>query len=347
MPRRKLEIPNYRLRMRGGNWYIDWTDTVSGRTRSVSTRQAERKQAEVWRDQWIAGREQPIPPSQATIAEIMRGYTEARLPHVEAKKQMLVFARTITRLVGNLQPHMLSRGSYSHARSATRPVADGPVRREIGVLRAALSWAVREQWIDRAPYIEMPPAPPPRDRWLTRDEIDRLARAASSPHIRLFIVLGFHTAARTGAILDLRWDRVDFTHRLVSYDFPGRRQTKKRRATVPLNVPALTALQEARAVAVTDHVIEWNGRRVYSIRRGFTQACVRAGLVDVTPHVLRHSAASYMVMAGVPIGEVARMLGDTIKTVEATYAKHAPDYLRRAADALAGEMGPRLERIRK
>ena len=116
---------------------------------------------------------------------------------------------------------------------------------------------------------------------------------------------------------------------------------------MPLNVPALTALQEARAVAVTDHVIEWNGKRVYSIRRGFTQACVRAGLVDVSPHTLRHSAASHMVMAGVPIGEVARMLGDTIMTVERVYGHHSPDYLRSAADSLAGETRPRLERIRK
>ena len=99
MPRRKLDKPNFRLRRRdeSGAWYIDWTDPETGRTRSVSTRQTERKQAEVWRDQWIAGREQPIPPSQATIAEIMRAYTEARLPHVEAKKQMLQFAKTIVR----------------------------------------------------------------------------------------------------------------------------------------------------------------------------------------------------------------------------------------------------------
>ena len=83
------------------------------------------------------------------------------------------------------------------------------------------------------------------------------------------------------------------------------------------------------------------------LRHGFRRACERAGIEDCSPHVLRHSAATHMVMAGVPIAEVARMLGDTIATVEKVYGHHSEDYLRRAADALAGETGPRLERVRK
>ncbi len=50
-----------------------------------------------------------------------------------------------------------------------------------------------------------------------------------------------------------------------------------------------------------------------------------------------------MVMAGVPLAEVARMLGDSEAMVEKVYGKHSPDYLRRAADALAGE--PMLRNI--
>ena len=39
-------------------------------------------------------------------------------------------------------------------------------------------------------------------------------------------------------------------------------------------------------------------------------------------------------MEGVPLSEVARLLGDSEKTVERVYGKHAPDYLRRAVNAL-------------
>jgi hypothetical protein len=52
-----------------------------------------------------------------------------------------------------------------------------------------------------------------------------------------------------------------------------------------------------------------------------------------------------MVMAGVPMVEIARMLGDTVAMIESTYGKHSPDFLRSAADALAGEPGPRIIRF--
>jgi integrase len=341
MPRRKLEKPNYRLRLRGRTWAIDFTDPVTGRTRRVSTGESERSRAEVWRDQWIAGREQPLPPPQPTVAAILDAYVTARLPHVNSKAVLRVSATTIRRLIGNLEPRMLARGTYTIARrnesgALSRPISDGSVRREVAVLRAALSWSVREKWIPDAPYVEMPPRPPPRDRWLTRDDVDRLIHAARSPHIRLFVVLAFHTAARAGAILDLTWDRVDFERRLIHYDRPGRRQTKKRRAVVSINTPALAALQEARMVAVTDYVIEWRGRKVNSIKRGFAAACRRAGVEKCSPHVLRHSSASHMVMEGVPLAMIARTLGDSEAMIEKVYGHHSPNYLRPATDALAG-----------
>jgi integrase len=90
-------------------------------------------------------------------------------------------------------------------------------------------------------------------------------------------------------------------------------------------------------VAVSDHVIEFRGKPVASIKTGFAKASRRAG-VRCTPHVLRHSAATHMVMAGVPMVEIARMLGDTVAMIESTYGKHSVDFLRRAADALAGKM---------
>jgi integrase len=94
-------------------------------------------------------------------------------------------------------------------------------------------------------------------------------------------------------------------------------------------------LAEAREYRLSDHVIEYAGGKVGSIKTGFREACKRAGLLGVTPHVLRHTAASWMLQGGVPVGEVARYLGDTEAMVERVYGHHRPDYLRRAADVLA------------
>src|SRR5437588_642800 len=246
MSRPRLREPEYRLRQRGRFWVLSWTDPDSRATRAVSTRQTDRGKAEIWRDQFLAGRAQPEPPKRPLISAILDGYLAARKPHVAAYATLQYDAKALNRHVGNLEPHMLGRRVYRQARER-ESVSDGTIRREIGTLRAALAWAKHERWIETVPNIESPPKPPPRERWLTREEFERLLAA-----------------------------------------------------------------------------------------------CARAGLEDCSPHVLRHTAATHMVMARVPLAEIARLLGDSEAMVERTYGKHSPDYLRGAVDALAGDLSPRL-----
>jgi integrase len=153
--------------------------------------------------------------------------------------------------------------------------------------------------------------------------------------VRLFIVLGYTTAARAGAILDLTWDRVDFDKGIIRLG-TGERRTKGR-ATVPMTESARKELLEARAAALTEHVIEYGGKRVGSVKRAFHRAAMGAGVPWCSPHVLRHTAAVHMAEAGIPIDEIAQMLGHSNSSVTfRVYARYSPDYLRRAASALEG-----------
>lgn len=343
MPRRKLDQPNYRLNPRRGRWFIDWTDPASGRTRSVSTGTPDRRAAEIWRDQWIAGLSQPAPPEQPLLSEILRAYQADRAGQIAVPRNIATALKPLIRHVGNLAPEMLGRRAYLEARKR-EGVSDGTLRREIGVLRAALTWAVREKWISMAPYVDSAPVPPPRERWLSEEEFDRLLNVEMAPHLRLFILIAYHTAARAGAILDLTWDRVNLDTRRIAYERPERRRSRKRRTTAPINAELLPALQEARHMALSGHVIEWHGKPVRSIEGGFRIVCDRAGIEECSPHVLRHTAATHLLMRGVSLSEVARFLGDTEAVVERIYAKHSPDYLRRAADSLVRGGFPKLLR---
>lgn len=56
-------------------------------------------------------------------------------------------------------------------------------------------------------------------------------------------------------------------------------------------------------------MIEFAGTRVKRIDSNFKRRCDRPpGLEDVTPHVLRHSAAVWMAEAGVPMSEIGSIL---------------------------------------
>ncbi len=98
-------------------------------------------------------------------------------------------------------------------------------------------------------------------------------------------------------------------------------------------VPALTA---AKAAALTEYVIEWACKPVKSVKKAISRTAQRAGLMGVTPYVLRHTAAVWMAEAGVPMSEIAAYMGHTSPTVTfRTYARYSPEYLRKASQAIS------------
>ncbi|MDD2325133.1 MAG: site-specific integrase [Alphaproteobacteria bacterium] len=231
---------------------------------------------------------------------------------------------------GDLLPEHISNHLIAEY-AQSRTVSAGTILRALGVLKAALHYAEGNRWIPIQPQFIMPvKAPPPKDIWLTREDVALLIKRAKSHHISLFIKLAVSTAARSGALLELTWDRVDFEKRLIDL---GQGHGNKRRSVVPMNDQVYEALLEAQDLRQSDFVIEYMGKPVQSIKRAFARLCQDCG-IKASPHALRHTAATWMVMAGVPLSEVSRVLGDSEKTVENVYGKHAPDYLRRAVSAL-------------
>lgn len=102
-----------------------------------------------------------------------------------------------------------------------------------------------------------------------------------------------------------------------------------------MNGMTRAALQTAHDAALSDYVVEYAADRVKSIRKGFQNACERAGLEDVTLHTLRHTAAVHMVSAGIPMSKVSQYLGHSNTAItERVYARYAPSHMQDAADVL-------------
>ncbi len=82
------------------------------------------------------------------------------------------------------------------------------------------------------------------------------------------------------------------------------------------------------------YVLHRDGQRVGDIKRSFVTARRRAGLKDVTPHTLRHTAGTWMAQRGVPLWEIGGFLGHNHERTTELYGHHHPDYLRKAREAL-------------
>lgn len=325
-----------------GTWYVLHGHRQRKRT---STGEKEPARAEIFLAQFIAGSQEPN-LDEVTVSAILDGYEQDRGGNLRAPNSLKYGAAALRRLIGDLGPaHLTPKAIGRYARD--RGASNGTILREVGILRAALAWAKAHNLIKEKPDIPNPvSAPPPRERWLTKEEARKLLAACTEPHIKLFITLGVMTTARSGAILDAKWDQVDMKRQTINFG-PG--HGNKRRALVALNQEAVSALQAAQRLACSPYVVEFRGKRVKTVKTGFAAACRRAGLEGVTPHILRHTGATWAAIEGRPLEEIARMLGDSLATVERVYAKWTPEYLKDtvAALQLGPEPGKRLTGVRQ
>jgi integrase len=138
--------------------------------------------------------------------------------------------------------------------------------------------------------------------------------------------------SRSAAILELTWDRVDFLTGIVDLKAPElvdwmKKKVKKGRAKVLMTDWLREELIIAKNQSLTGHVIEWDGEPIKCIRKSFVSVCERAGfghwvarpatddpkrrvfVPSITPHVLRHTAISWMEEAGVPMSVISRFAG--------------------------------------
>lgn len=313
-----------RLKLYRGRWYAFGRE--NGVVKRVSLRTSVRAIAEQRLKDGLAR------PKSGSLADVMADYLDEKTKSgARSITSMHAAWRALRPMFSGLRADQIDRDlcrKYAAKRRAAG-VKDGTIIKDLGVLRAAVKWAGMTGAV-----FAMPPAPAPRDRYLTKPEIDRLLSACEMPHIRLFVQLAWATAGRASAILDLTWDRVDLERGIVRLArAEGRR---KGRATVTVLGAALDALRAAYEARTSEFVVEWSGRPVKSVARAFARAVEKAGLDDCSPHVLRHSAAVRMAEAGVPLDEIAQFLGHTDPRITyRVYARYSPGHLRRAAEALA------------
>jgi integrase len=346
----------YIAESKGGNFEIRWTE--GGRSFRRATGTGDRPTAEKILAHFIVlkdrGELEPAAPAQASVL-IMDLLDTYRAEHVEmrvASKETADFI--LGRLHSFFGPMAVSDILPAHiddyiaqrrCGKIGKGAKDSTIERDLSVLRAAINYAVRRRRITSAmtPYIENLASSPPKERWLRREEADALLAAARMefcqkkqafvtgdklPRVYKFIAIGLATAARRSAILELTRDQIDMVQRRINFNPPGRVQTKKRRVAVPISDWLLPIMQRIIDEAPREKTLLGAG----AVRTAFEGAVERAGLVDVTPHTLRHTWACWAAQAGVSLYEIAGVLGDTLTTVQANYLHHCPDHLRDAVN---------------
>lgn len=353
MPRgRPNEGPKLKLLKKKGwrepIWYIRWSET--GRSYERTTGTGNRGQADQIFGQWLLergrsvedpARSGPRYPAEAGIAEMLAIYLAQHAPQLVDRERVGYAVKRLLgwwgdRKVDAIRPETCRQYRRSRTRDGVKELSAG---RELIVLRAALNYAVKNGYMTSAPFVELPPRQPGRDRWLTRSEAARLLwESRREPkarlHLPLFVLIALYTGARRGAILGLRWSQVDLVNGRIDFNEPGRPRTNKRRPIIPIPRKLLWFLRLAQRRASCPYVISYEGERVRSVKRSLASACRRASVQGVTSHTFRHSCACWLAQAGVDLYVIAGWLGHSHERTTELYLHHHPSYLEKAKKAL-------------
>jgi len=353
MPQRKSDRDDVQLvkRPESSFWQIRWYDATRRKMRHLSTRTTDRAEAERIRAEFVlrSGNEANSPTQTASnvspphrVADILNDYWNDHAKHLPSADQAKAARTHLMSFFGDSVVATLTVERQEDYVTARHDLGIKPstISRELSVLRAA----VHHAGLGTAIRIYDVGETVSRGRWLTPEEFQKLLRACKSPHTHLYMLLGIATAGRPEAILDLKWSQVDLVSGVIHLNPEGRIQTNKRRPTVRIDLPLMEALRQAKMSARTEWVIEYNGYAINSIKTAFREAAATAGFPpgDVTPYVLRHTAATWMAQDGVPLWTIAGFLGHSdTRMVEKHYAHHHPDYQKVAAQAI----GQRLAKL--
>jgi integrase len=286
-------------------------------------------------DRWLAGvsfaiaRGEWTDPARArvTVGDWSRQWLTAKAPSLKATTREAYRSILKTCIWPTWERVPLAAVTHSEVAAwvarLSAQVGASRCRKSAILLSGIMSAAVRDQRISRNPCdgVSLPRLPDHRQRFLTMAELQDLADRAGAYRLMIF-VLGL-CGLRFGECAALRVRSVDLMRRRLRvsesvsevnghmiWSTPKTHQSRD----VPIPRSLIDALV-AQAAGKKPEDVLFNSPNGEPIRlanwrqRVWDPAVAAAGLTGLTPHDLRHTAASLAIASGASVKHIQRMLG--------------------------------------
>ena len=323
-----------------------WVIREGNKQRSTNTR--DRRKAEGALSRYIAERDRPTGPTapdKMTVADCLKLYGNEHALTVKDPKRIAYAIQALYPVLGEL-PLSNINGGVCRFYEKTRGRQPATVRKELGVLQAAINFCHAEGYLTAPVKVKLPAKTAPRDRWLTRDDAAKLLRAAwrnpKSKHLARFILIALYTGTRSEAILSLQFmpntegGYIDTERGLMYRRGMGETETKKRKP--PIRIPRqLLAHMERWKQDGSRYVVHVRDCRVGHVKSAWKAALEQSAIEHCTRHDLRHTAITWCMQGGADKWDAAGYFGVSLDVLESVYGHHHPDHMQTAVLAMEGK----------
>jgi integrase len=246
-------------------------------------------------------------------------------------------------------------------------ISHSTINRDISSLKASLQKAWDWELLDNHPLIRLKPLKVDKRRvvrYLTQDEEKRLyaalqardtlmrdARVSANKHraersyelypnlgtyadnLTPLVLLAINTGLRRGELWNLTWKDIDLPKKMLTVRGKGAKSGQTRH--IPLNAAAMDVLKTHRGEVVPMPNVPVFGNAEF--RKAFNALLDKAKIQNFRFHDTRHTFASKLVMAGVPLNTVRELLGHGSIEMTLIYAHLAPENLRDAVNLIVSK----------
>jgi integrase len=249
---------------------------------------------------------------QRLIADALARWLRDDVPRLKSARQTRNHARRLLPFIEGRRIEEIPE-VWAEVKAALHGYAPATINHLGRILRqlGRLAWQAW-RWTDHPPAIHLL-TETPRERFLTVEQVEALAVACGDPRAAGYVLLAAYTGIRRGHLL--RLTSADVDDGFVTLDRSGKTARLQR---VPIH-PRVAEIAAKLPLAIGDRQL----REAWALARTSTGIRCRW-------HDLRHTCASWLVQAGVPLHTVAEILGHTSTQVTRRYAHLAPEHLRDA-----------------
>ncbi|UCE66004.1 MAG: site-specific integrase [Candidatus Zixiibacteriota bacterium] len=322
------------LFFKDGKWWLNYR--VNGRRYRRSTRTANRKLAETMLKELevkLFKGEDPDPKVTTTatsLPDFLRRFKEYYIGrnsgdiHGEISRLNIMqefFARKNISSINKISPSIVDE-LFTVVLIDKKPKTK---KNYLGLLKTAMNKAVEWNLIEKNPIANVkPPKVVKTFHFFNKKEIEQLLDNANEP-LKTAIIILVNTGLRRTELFNLRWKDVDLKNKKIRvWPYDNFTPKGKRPRSIPISKSLQNVLVPLSKENPESEFVFRPYSHVHTIYKQFKDLLEKSGLRG-SLHDLRHTFASHLAMAGVPIPVISELLGHSDITTTMIYAHLSPD----------------------